>query len=117
MERIIVKVCTESDGTGTRMIQEYGQDYVCVSWNGISEWDSLGSEMFVVVEYLFTEFVDELIKAQVHLGFYFIVEELLAKVMQGIVSTVTVQIQGVQYVPGDRERQTETHEHTNVDKF
>ena len=50
-------------------------------------------------EYLFAQLVDHLIEAQVHLGFNFVVEELLLEVMEGIVTTVAVQVQQVQNVP------------------
>ena len=59
--------------------------------------------MLVVLEDLFAELVDELVEAEVHLGLYLVVEELLLEVVQGIVGTVTVQVQRVQDVPGGRE--------------
>ena len=60
-------------------------------------------QVLVVLEDLFAELVDELVEAEVHLGLYLVVEELLLEVVQGIVGTVTVQVQRVQDVPGGRE--------------
>lgn len=57
------------------------------------------SQVFVVVEYLFAEFVDKLIEHQVDLGLDLIVEKLLVEVVQSIVCTVAVQIQGIEDVP------------------
>ena len=55
--------------------------------------------MFVVVEDLVTEFVDELIKAEVDLSFHLVVQELLLEVVQRVVGAVVVQVQGVEYKP------------------
>ena len=51
------------------------------------------------MEYLFAEFVDELIKDQVDLRLDLIVEKLLVKVVQCVVCTVAVQIQGIKDIP------------------
>ena len=56
-------------------------------------------QLLQVREYLFAQLVGHLIEAQVHLGFNFVVEELLLEVMEGIVTTVAVQVQGVQNEP------------------
>ncbi len=56
--------------------------------------------MFVVVEYLLAELVDKLIEAEVELSLNFIVQELLSKVVKGVVARVTIQVQWVQDVPG-----------------
>ena len=56
-------------------------------------------QLLEVREYLFAQLVDHLVEAQVHLGFNFVVEELLLEVVEGIVTTVAVQVQRVQNVP------------------
>ena len=55
--------------------------------------------MFVIVEDLLTEFVDQLIKDEVNFCLNLIVEELLLKMVQCIVRTVTVEIQRVEDIP------------------
>ena len=65
--------------------------------------------MLVVVEYLFAEFVDELIKDEVDLGFDLVVEKLLVKVVQRVVCTVTVEIEGVEDVPVGENGSQSTH--------
>lgn len=56
--------------------------------------------MFIIRKYLITEFVDKLVKTQVDLCFYFIIKELFSKVGQSIVSTVIVQVKGVEDISG-----------------
>lgn len=54
--------------------------------------------MLVIVKNLLTQLIDQLVKAQVDLGFYLIVQKLPPKVVQSIVGGVTVEVQGVQDV-------------------
>jgi len=60
--------------------------------------------MLVILEDLLTQFVYQLVKAEVYLCLHFIVEELLIEVVQGIVGTVTVQIQWVENVPATQQK-------------
>ena len=60
---------------------------------------SPASPMFEVCKDLIREFVNKLVKTQVDLSFYFIIEELLLEFMQSIMSTVIVQIEWIQDVP------------------
>ena len=55
-----------------------------------------GGELFVVREDLLREFVHKLVKAQVHLGFDFVVEELLLEFGQCVVGRVIVEVQWVE---------------------
>jgi hypothetical protein len=52
-----------------------------------------------VSEYLFTQLVYKLIKAEINFSFYFVIQELLAENGEGVHRTVVVEIQGVQHVP------------------
>ena len=54
------------------------------------------------------------VRGERYLCFYFIVEELFLEVVQSIVSTVTVQVQWVEYVPaggGNRRGTGAQHKH------
>ena len=50
-------------------------------------------QVFVVGEYLIAQFVDKLIKAEVHLSLHFVIEELFAENGESVVSRVVVEIQ------------------------
>ena len=54
--------------------------------------------MLVVGEHLIAEFVDELIEAEIHFGFEFVVEKLLLDFGEGILGGVVVEIQRVENV-------------------
>ena len=76
--------------------------YVCVCAR-MSVHNLTGSpscQMFEVGKDLLTKLVHQLIKAQVHLSLHLVVEKPLLEMVQSIVTTVTVQVQGVQDVPG-----------------
>lgn len=49
-------------------------------------------------ENLFAEFIYELIEAQVHLGFHFVVQKLFAEYRERVQRAIVVQIQRIQYV-------------------
>ena len=58
--------------------------------------------MLVICVDLFTELVDKLVKAQVDLSLYLVVQELLLEHRQGVVGTVVVQVQWVENAPDGR---------------
>ena len=59
--------------------------------------------MLEIVKDQLTEFIHKLIKAEVELSFNFIIQELFPKVLEGIVSRVTIQVQGVENIPAWRD--------------
>ena len=60
--------------------------------------------MFVVGKNLLAQFVNELIKAQINFGLYFIVEKLFAEYGQGVMGAVVVQIQRKQDAPEEHQK-------------
>ena len=55
------------------------------------------SKMLIISINLLTQFIDELIKTQIHFSFYFVIEKLFLKYGQSIVSTIVIQIKRIQY--------------------
>lgn len=83
--------------------------------------------MFVVGKDLVTEFVDELVKAQVDLSLHLVIQELFAEFREGKMGTVIVQVQRVEDVPatckqekrrilncGGAQSLRETHSHLQI---
>ena len=60
--------------------------------------DQPGSHVLVIVKYLLAELIDQLVKTQVHLRLNLVIQELPAKVVQGVLRTVAVQVKRVQNV-------------------
>ena len=58
--------------------------------------------MLEIVKDQLTEFIHKLIETEVELGFNFIIQELFPKVLEGIVSRVTIQVEGVENVPVEK---------------
>ena len=61
------------------------------------------SPVFEVGKYLVWQFVDKLVEAQVDFSLYLIIEELFTEFMECVVSTVVVQVQRIENVPGKWE--------------
>ena len=69
--------------------------------------------MFVVVEDLVAEFVDKLIKTQVHFSLDLIVQKLFLKLMECVVSAVIVQVKGIEYKSENKQTHRITTQYYN----